>query len=106
MEALMRFPSNRMADEPLAKTIADGLEIFRLFPHAQAVSIFWLDQESFEFRYGASRPETNKTRMEEQFARLVEAGAIAGALESVRNGEPGSYQALEENRGIFRIYPL
>ena len=38
LEALMRFPSNRMADEPLAKTIADGLEIFRLFPEAQTVN--------------------------------------------------------------------
>ena len=106
MEALMRFPSTRMTDEPLAKTIADGLEIFRLFPQAQTVSIFWLDQESFEFRYGASRPEANKVRMEEQFARLVEAGAIAAALESVRGGEPGSYQALEEGRRVFLIYPL
>ena len=106
LEALMRFPSNRMADEPLAKTIADGLEIFRLFPEAQTVSIFWLDQESFEFRFGASRPETNKIRMEEHFTRLVESGAIAGALESVRNGEPGSYQTLEDGRGIFLIYPL
>ncbi len=106
LEALMRFPSNRMADEPLAKTIADGLEIFRLFPEAQTVSIFWLDQESFEFRFGASRPETNKIRMEEHFTRLVESGAIAGALESVRNGEPGSYQTLEEPQGIFLIFPL
>ncbi len=106
LEALMRFPSNRMADEPLAKTIADGLEIFRLFPEAQTVSIFWLDQESFEFRFGASRPETNKIRMEERFARLVESGAIAGALESVRNGEPGSHQTLEEPQGIFLIFPL
>ena len=106
LEALMRFPSNRMADEPLAKTIADGLEIFRLFPEAQTVSIFWLDQESFEFRFGASRPETNKIRMEEHFGRLVDSGAIAGALESVRNGEPGSYQTLEDGRGIFLIYPL
>ncbi len=106
LEALMRFPSNRMADEPLAKTIADGLEIFRLFPEAQTVSIFWLDQESFEFRFGASRPETNKIRMEDRFARLVESGAIAGALESVRNGEPGSHQTLEEPQGIFLIFPL
>ena len=44
--------------------------------------------------------------MEEQFARLVESGAIAGALESVRNGEPGSYQTLKEPQGIFLIFPL
>ena len=106
LEALMRFPNNRMADEPLAKTIADGLEVFRLFPEAQTVSIFWLDQESFEFRFGASRPETKKIRMEEQFTRLVESGAIAGALESVRNGEPGFYQTMTGGRGVFLIYPL
>jgi PAS domain S-box-containing protein len=104
--ALLHYLTSREAGEPLAKTIADGLEAFQSLGPTRAVSLFWLDPETFAFRYGASRPGLEPEKAEEQFQRLVELGAVAAAIRSVGEGPQGYFQPGREGAAPFLILPL
>ncbi|MBI5585448.1 MAG: response regulator [Deltaproteobacteria bacterium] len=105
-EALLQYFTSREAGEPLAQTIADGLEVFQALGETRSVSLYWLDSETFEFRFGASRPEMPAEKAEAQFRRLVEQGAVAAAIHSVQAGPHGYFQAGRDGEAPFLLFPL
>jgi PAS domain S-box-containing protein len=104
--ALLQYFTSRAAGEPLAQTIGDGLEVFQALGETRVVSLYWLDPETFEFRYGASRPEIPAEKAEAQFQGLVEQGAVAAAIRSVQESPQGYFQAGREGASPFLIFPL
>ncbi|MCU0579763.1 MAG: response regulator [Desulfobacterota bacterium] len=106
INALLQYFTSRAAGEPLAKTIADGLEVFQSVGQTRSVTLYWLDPETFTFHFGASRPEMPAEKTEQQFQRLVDLGAVAAAIASVQQGPGGYFQAGRKGETPYLVFPL
>jgi PAS domain S-box-containing protein len=105
-DTLLQYLISRTADEPLAKTVADGLQAFQALGATRAVSLYWLDPETYTFRHGVSRPARESEKAERQLQRLVEDGTVAAAIRSVPQGSPGYFQAGRGEEAPTLILPL
>lgn len=82
IDAMLAFTCNRVNRGSVSEIIVGGLEVFRELPGSKFVSLFLVNEDSYDFHYSNSVPENTNASAQRQFKLLVDRGIIATALNS------------------------
>ncbi len=82
LDKMLFFTKNSVKDKPISGLIKEGLEVFLQFPNCKTVTLYSLDEISFDFEYSSSLPHLSRDYSEKLFDELSELGVIAETLES------------------------
>jgi CheY-like chemotaxis protein/signal transduction histidine kinase len=82
IDAMLAFTCDRVNRGSVSEIIVGGLEVFRELPGSKVVSLFLVNDDSFDFQYSNSVPEDTIVTATRRFKLLVDSGVIATALNS------------------------
>gem|GEM_PF-913795 len=92
IDAMLAFTCNRVNRGSVSDIIVGGLEVFLELPGSKVVSLFLVNEDSYDFQYSNSVPEGTSEPAKRQFKLLVDNGIIATALNS---GQATYYNSSE-----------
>ncbi len=105
LQVLVTHPNPGSRSQSETNDLRSELEVFLHWPFSQSVSLFLINEGTFEFNHHLSCPDLIDALAQKQFAALVDEGKIAEALNSDQGYMTGSHPDLLGGNH-FLILPL